>query len=113
MNMEMEGKMGTSMPSKDITSKSELSNNIAQDQSTMKMGDNSRIEMDSTWSFNFTYYLLMFLMWWFMMIAMMVPSAFPTLLLFHSLKNMGSEPRYALPHTYLFLFWLLLRMGIF
>ena len=28
MNMEMEGKMGTSMPSQDITSKSELSNNI-------------------------------------------------------------------------------------
>lgn len=101
MNMEMEGKMSTSMPSKDITSKSELSNNIAQDQSTMKMGDNSRMEMETTWSFNFT--ILMFLMWWFMMIAMMVPSASPTLLLFHSLKNMSSEPRYALPHTYLFL----------
>ncbi len=60
MNMEMEGKMSTSMPSKDITSKSELSNNIAQDQSTMKMGDNSRMEMETTWSFNFT--ILMFLM---------------------------------------------------
>lgn len=37
------------------------------------------------------------------MIAIMVPSAAPTLLLFHSLKKLGSEAQRALGQTYLFL----------
>ena len=42
-------------------------------------------------------------MWWLMMIAMMLPRAAPTLLLFHSLKKLGSEAQRALGQTYLFL----------
>ena len=38
-----------------------------------------------------TYATLIFLMWWVMMIAMMVPSAAPTVLLYTALKRMGPE----------------------
>ena len=55
----------------------------------------------------------MFLMWWLMMIAMMTPSAAPTLLLFHNLKKIGSEGKKALSYTYLFLFGYLIIWAIF
>ena len=47
------------------------------------------------------------------MIAMMVPSAAPTLLLFHSLKKLGSEAQRALPQTYLFLIGYLCAWAFF
>ena len=47
----------------------------------MNMGSNN---MNIGWSFSMA--ISMFLMWWLMMIAMMTPSAAPTLLLFHNLK---------------------------
>ena len=47
--------------------------------------------------------LLMFLMWWVMMIAMMTPSATPTLLIFATLKREGDDPRSAPLETSKFL----------
>ncbi|WP_170573243.1 DUF2182 domain-containing protein [Ruegeria atlantica] len=38
-----------------------------------------------------TYVVLIFLMWWIMMIAMMTPSAAPTVLLFTAIKRMGPD----------------------
>ena len=76
-------------------------NDMGQNKSTMQMGDEPGIEMQSSWSFNTP--ILIFLMWWLMMIRMMIPSAAPTLLLFHSLKKLGSESRRALSQIYLFL----------
>ena len=38
-----------------------------------------------------TYWVLIFLMWWVMMIAMMTPSAAPTVLLYVAIKRMGAE----------------------
>lgn len=102
MNMDMDGKMGMSMPSEDMSAGGNVPKDMGQNQSMMQMGDQSGMEMQSSWSFSTT--ILMFLMWWLMMIAMMVPSAAPTLLLFHSLKKLGSEAQRALPQTYLFLF---------
>lgn len=102
MNMDMDGKMGMSMPSEDMSAGGNVPKDMGQNQNMMQMGDQSGMEMQSSWSFSTT--ILMFLMWWLMMIAMMVPSAAPTLLLFHSLKKLGSEAQRALPQTYLFLF---------
>ena len=102
MNMDMDGKMGMSMPSEDMSASGNVPKVMGQNQNMMQMGDQSGMEMQSSWSFSTT--ILMFLMWWLMMIAMMVPSAAPTLLLFHSLKKLGSEAQRALPQTYLFLF---------
>ncbi len=42
-----------------------------------------------TWAFS--YVVLIFLMWWVMMIAMMTPSAAPTILLYVALKRMGPD----------------------
>jgi len=47
--------------------------------------------------------MLIFLMWWIMMIAMMTPSAAPTLLLFSALKRCGSEKNQYLMPVWLFL----------
>ena len=54
------------------------SNNMDMD---MNMGSNN-MDMDMGWSFSMA--ISMFLMWWLIMIAMMTPSAAPTLLLFHN-----------------------------
>ena len=101
IDMDMDGKMGMSMPSEDMSASGNVPKVMGQNQNMMQMGDQSGMEMQSSWSFSTT--ILMFLMWWLMMIAMMVPSAAPTLLLFHSLKKLGSEAQRALPQTYLFL----------
>ena len=101
MNMEMDGKMDMSMPFEAMSAVDDSPKDMTQNQGMMQMGDQSTMEMESSWSFNTT--ILMFLMWWLMMIAMMVPSAAPTLLLFHSLKKLGYEAQRALPQTYLFL----------
>ena len=101
MNMEMVGKMDMSMPSEDMIAGDDAPKDMTQNQRMMQMGDQSTMEMQSSWSFNTT--IPMFVMWWLMMIAMMVPRAAPTLLLFHSLKKLGSEAQRALGPTYLFL----------
>ena len=111
MSMDMDDKMGMSMPSEDMSAGSNDPKDIGQNQSLMQVGDQSAMQMQTSWSFNTT--ILMFLMWWLMMIAMMVPSAAPTLLLFHSLKKLGSEAQRALPQTYLFLIGYLCAWAFF
>tara|TARA_B100001109_G_scaffold251001_1_gene244893 strand:+ start:321 stop:1145 length:825 start_codon:yes stop_codon:yes gene_type:complete len=111
MNMDMDGKMGMSMPSEDMSADGNAPKDMGQNQSMMQVGDQSAIQMQSSWSFNTT--ILMFAMWWLMMIAMMVPSAAPTLLLFHALKKLGSEAHRALPQTYLFLLGYLCAWAFF
>ena len=111
IDMDMDGKMGMSMPSEDMSASGNVPKVMGQNQNMMQMGDQSGMEMQSSWSFSTT--ILMFLMWWLMMIAMMVPSAAPTLLLFHSLKKLGSEAQRALPQTYLFLFGYLSAWAFF
>ena len=74
----------------------------------MNMGSNN---MNMGWSFSMA--ISMFLMWWLMMIAMMTPSAAPTLLLFHNLKRIGSERKRALSYTYFFLSGYLIVWAIF
>jgi predicted metal-binding membrane protein len=69
------------------------------------------MDMKNRWSISMA--MSMFLMWWLMMIAMMTPSAAPTLLLFHNLKKIGSEGKKALSYTYLFLFGYLIVWAIF
>ena len=111
MNMDMDGKMGMSMPSEDMSTGSNAQKDMGQNQSLMQVGDQSAMQIPTSWSFNTT--ILMFLMWWLMMIAMMVPSAAPTLLLFHALKKLGSEAQRALPQTYLFLLGYLCAWAFF
>ena len=74
----------------------------------MNMGSNN---MNMGWSFSMA--ISMFLMWWLMMIAMMTPSAAPTLLLFHNLKRIGSERNRALSYTYFFLSGYLIVWALF
>ena len=76
----------------------------------MNMGSNN-MNMGMGWSFSMA--ISMFLMWWLMMIAMMTPSAAPTLLLFHNLKRLGSERNRALYYTYFFLSGYLIVWAIF
>jgi predicted metal-binding membrane protein len=76
----------------------------------MNMGSNN-MNMDMGLSFSMA--ISMFLMWWLMMIAMMTPSAAPTLLLFHNLKRIGSERKRALSYTYFFLSGYLIVWAIF
>jgi predicted metal-binding membrane protein len=78
----------------------------------MNMGSNNmNMDMNMGWSFSMA--ISMFLMWWLMMIAMMTPSAAPTLLLFHNLKRIGSERKRALSYTYFFLSGYLIVWAIF
>ena len=76
----------------------------------MNMGSNN-MNMDMGLSFSMA--ISMFFMWWLMMIAMMTPSAAPTLLLFHNLKRIGSERNRALYYTYLFLSGYLIVWALF
>ena len=111
MKMDMDGKMGMSMPSEDMSADGNAPKDMGQNQSMMQVDDQAAMQMQSSWSFNTT--ILMFAMWWLMMIAMMVPSAAPTLLLFHALKKLGSEAQRALPQTYLFLIGYLCAWAFF
>ncbi len=61
------------------------------------------MEMMGAQSWSGLQVMLMFLMWWIMMIAMMTPSAAPTLLLFSALKRNGSEGNEYLMQVWLFL----------
>ncbi len=49
------------------------------------------MQMGGPLAWNLGYALLIFLMWWVMMIAMMTPSAAPTVLLYTALKRAGRE----------------------
>ena len=73
----------------------------------------SSMDMDMNMGWSFSMAISMFLMWWLMMIAMMTPSAAPTLLLFHNLKRIGSERNRALYYTYFFLSGYLIVWAVF
>ena len=73
----------------------------------------SSMDMNMNMGWSFSMAISMFLMWWLMMIAMMTPSAAPTLLLFHNLKRIGSERKRALSYTYFFLSGYLIVWAIF
>ncbi len=53
------------------------------------VGEPMRMGAAVNWTLPYT--ILIFLMWWVMMIAMMTPSAAPTVLLFTAIKRMGSD----------------------
>ena len=93
-----------------ISSSMEMNMNMGSNNMDMNMGSNN-MDMKNRWSISMA--ISMFLMWWLMMIAMMTPSAAPTLLLFHNLKKIGSEGKKALSYTYLFLFGYLIIWAIF
>ena len=92
------------------SSSMEMNMNMGSNNMDMNMGSNN-MDMKNRWSISMA--ISMFLMWWLMMIAMMTPSAAPTLLLFHNLKKIGSEGKKALSYTYLFLFGYLIIWAIF
>ena len=93
-----------------MSSSMEMNMNMESNNMDMNMGSNN-MDMKNRWSISMA--ISMFLMWWLMMIAMMTPSAAPTLLLFHNLKKIGSEGKKALSYTYLFLFGYLIIWAIF
>ncbi len=93
-----------------MSSSMEMNMNMGSNNMDMNMGSNN-MDMKNRWSISMA--ISMFLMWWLMMIAMMTPSAAPTLLLFHNLKKIGSEGKKALSYTYLFLFGYLIIWAIF
>ena len=93
-----------------MTSSMEMNMNMGSNNMNMNMGSNN-MDINNGWSISMA--ISMFLMWWLMMIAMMTPSAAPTLLLFHNLKKIGSEEKKALSYTYLFLFGYLIIWAIF
>lgn len=69
--------------------------------------------MGGSQPWTFGYAVLVFLMWWVMMIAMMTPSAAPTLLLYTALKRHGSERAAATKLSLIFLAGYLLVWGGF
>ena len=93
-----------------MSSSMEMNMNMGSNNMNMNMGSNN-MDINNGWSISMA--ISMFLMWWLMMIAMMTPSAAPTLLLFHNLKKIGSEEKKALSYTYLFLFGYLIIWAIF
>ena len=60
-----------------------------------------------------SYLALVALMWWIMMIAMMTPSAAPTILLFSALKRIGKDGKNAHLFSATFLFGYLVIWGVF
>ena len=88
-----------------MTSSMEMNMNMGSNNMNMNMGSNNmnmnmgsnNMDINNGWSISMA--ISMFLMWWLMMIAMMTPSAAPTLLLFHNLKKIGSEGKKALSYT--------------
>ena len=102
--------IGMPMSAIEMTKMSGIFNMSSSMEMNMNMGSNN-MDMKNRWSISMA--ISMFLMWWLMMIAMMTPSAAPTLLLFHNLKKIGSEGKKALSYTYLFLFGYLIIWAIF
>ena len=102
--------IGMPMSAIEMTKMSGIFSISSSMEMNMNMGSNN-MDMKNRWSISMA--ISMFLMWWLMMIAMMTPSAAPTLLLFHNLKKIGSEGKKALSYTYLFLFGYLIIWAIF
>ena len=102
--------IGMPMSAIEMTKMSGIFSMSSSMEMNMNMGSNN-MDMKNRWSLSMA--ISMFLMWWLMMIAMMTPSAAPTLLLFHNLKKIGSEGKKALSYTYLFLFGYLIIWAIF
>ena len=102
--------IGMPMSAIEMTKMSGIFSMSSSMEMNMNMGSNN-MDMNYRWSISMA--ISMFLMWWLMMIAMMTPSAAPTLLLFHNLKKIGSEGKKALSYTYLFLFGYLIIWAIF
>lgn len=102
--------IGMPMSAIEMTKMSGIFGMSSSMEMNMNMGSNN-MDMKNRWSISMA--ISMFLMWWLMMIAMMTPSAAPTLLLFHNLKKIGSEGKKALSYTYLFLFGYLIIWAIF
>ena len=102
--------IGMPMSAIEMTKMSGIFSMSSSMEMNMNMGSNN-MDMKNRWSISMA--ISMFLMWWLMMIAMMTPSAAPTLLLFHNLKKIGSERKKALSYTYLFLFGYLIIWAIF
>ena len=102
--------IGMPMSAIEMTKMSGIFSMSSSMEMNMNMGSNN-MDMKNRWSISMA--ISMFLMWWLMMIAMMTPSAAPTLLLFHSLKKIWSEGKKALSYTYLFLFGYLIIWAIF
>ncbi len=102
--------IGMPMSAIEMTKMSGIFSMTSSIEMNMNMGSNN-MDINNGWSISMA--ISMFLMWWLMMIAMMTPSAAPTLLLFHNLKKIGSEEKKALSYTYLFLFGYLIIWAIF
>ena len=102
--------IGMPMSAIEMTKMSGIFSMSSSMEMNLNMGSNN-MDMKNRWSISMA--ISMFLMWWLMMIAMMTPSAAPTLLLFHNLKKIGSEGKKALSYTYLFLFGYLIIWAIF
>ena len=102
--------IGMPMSAIEMTKMSGIFSMSSSMEMNMNMGSNN-MDKKNRWSISMA--MSMFLMWWLMMIAMMTPSAAPTLLLFHNLKKIGSEGKKALSYTYLFLFGYLIIWAIF
>ncbi len=75
------------------------------------VGEPMSMGMERAWTG--TYATLIFLMWWVMMIAMMTPSAAPTLLLFAALKRLGPEGASGSLLSGFFLFGYLVAWAVF
>lgn len=60
-----------------------------------------------------TYFIIIFLMWWVMMIAMMIPGAAPTILLFTALDRRGGDGKFIFFKMILFLSGYLAVWGFF
>ncbi|WP_170783971.1 DUF2182 domain-containing protein [Ruegeria lacuscaerulensis] len=66
-------------------------NMTAVDMTAMAGPIGTPMQMGGEVHWSLSYGILIFLMWWVMMVAMMTPSAAPTVLLYTAIKRMGSE----------------------
>ncbi len=71
------------------------------------------MEMGSRTGWVPSYWVINFLMWWVMMVAMMTPSAAPTLLLYTAIKRVGPDQDKAVLFSFFFLGGYLLAWGGF
>ena len=79
----------------------------------MSMGDSSMELMNAQMTWTSTYGVLVFLMWWIMMVAMMLPSASPTILLFAKIGKKRRETGQVFVAAGTFTFGYLLIWGVF
>ncbi len=75
------------------------------------IGEPMRMAGETRWTP--TYAALIFMMWWVMMIAMMTPSAAPTVLLFTAIKRIGPDKEHASRFSLYFLVGYLVAWAVF